>query len=226
MRMAWLMALVLSGCNVTVTTNSCDDLILNGNETDIDCGGSCAACGDGRHCLVNGDCQSGTCGTDNTCVTPPTLPDSTGASVASIDNGAGLVINPGSQAGYGITANTGGSYRIVWTGDGGSTGSFTHFTGTVWTSGTFDSFSTGCAGQCPLEANDTVSQPAAVTGGERIDFDAFASTGLDGFDFTATQEPVYFQLYVDNQLRADLVFFASGGQTVSPSTDPFGLQTQ
>jgi hypothetical protein len=228
MKMAWVLALplALAACDVTVVTSACDNLVLDGNETDIDCGGSCAACGDGRHCLQNQDCQSGTCGSDNTCVTPPSLPDSTGATVAVIDSGAALVVNPGAQAGYSITGNTGGTYRIVWTGDAGSTGTFTHFVGTVWTAGTFDSFSTGCGGTCDLEANDTVSQPVAVTGGERIDFDATATTGLDGFDFSATQEPVYFLLYVDGQLRNDLVFYASGGQTASPSTDPFGLQTQ
>ena len=222
----FVLPFALAACNVTVSTNSCDDLIFNGNETDVDCGGSCASCGDGRGCLRNADCLSGLCDSTSHCAEPATLPDSTGAGVDSIDNGASLVVTPGAQAGYGITANAGGSYRIVWTGDAGSTGTFTQFSGTVWTAGSFDSFSTGCGGQCPLEANDTVSQPLAVSGGERIDFDATATTGLDGFDFTATAEPVYFLLYVDGQLRNDLVFYSSGGATASPATDPFGLQTQ
>ena len=31
--------------------------------------------------------------------------------------GASTVVSPGAQDGYGITANSGGSYRAVWTGD-------------------------------------------------------------------------------------------------------------
>jgi len=46
----------------------CDDNIINGNETDVDCGGdACQACEDHRNCEENDDCQSGVCGGDNTC---------------------------------------------------------------------------------------------------------------------------------------------------------------
>ena len=44
-------------------------------------------------------------------------PIPTGAPVHAVKAGAGTFIQPGLQAGYGIAANTGGSYRIVWTGD-------------------------------------------------------------------------------------------------------------
>lgn len=49
---------------------SCSDLILNGDETDIDCGGgSCPPCDNGQTCSEGPDCQSGMC--DNgTCVGP------------------------------------------------------------------------------------------------------------------------------------------------------------
>lgn len=43
---------------------SCLDGIQNGNESDIDCGGYCAACGNGKTCkpeLAAWDCQSGFC---------------------------------------------------------------------------------------------------------------------------------------------------------------------
>jgi len=36
----------------------CGDGFMNGSETDLDCGGSCAACPDLAHCSVNTDCQS------------------------------------------------------------------------------------------------------------------------------------------------------------------------
>ena len=41
--------------------STCSDGIKNGNETDIDCGGSCPSCEDGKSCLQNSDCSSNTC---------------------------------------------------------------------------------------------------------------------------------------------------------------------
>jgi hypothetical protein len=40
---------------------SCSNGVKDGNETDVDCGGSCAACANGRACLANADCQSARC---------------------------------------------------------------------------------------------------------------------------------------------------------------------
>ncbi|MGH1344818.1 MAG: hypothetical protein ACRBN8_24875, partial [Nannocystales bacterium] len=40
----------------------CNDGVQNGDETDIDCGGSCSSqCGDGNGCGGDDDCQSGSC---------------------------------------------------------------------------------------------------------------------------------------------------------------------
>ena len=39
----------------------CSDGVLSGDETAIDCGGSCTPCVDGLPCTVNDDCQSGIC---------------------------------------------------------------------------------------------------------------------------------------------------------------------
>lgn len=45
-----------------IGTSHCTDAILDGDETDIDCGGSsCPKCGSGKTCFVNADCASGTC---------------------------------------------------------------------------------------------------------------------------------------------------------------------
>lgn len=42
---------------------TCGDLVMNGGESDVDCGGpSCAQCPDGAACGVGSDCQSGVCG--------------------------------------------------------------------------------------------------------------------------------------------------------------------
>jgi hypothetical protein len=44
-----------------VSESACDDGIQNGDETDVDCGGSCAPCADGKMCLGDQDCASGHC---------------------------------------------------------------------------------------------------------------------------------------------------------------------
>ena len=42
---------------------ACDDGVQNGDETDVDCGGSCGAtCESGEMCVVDGDCVSMACG--------------------------------------------------------------------------------------------------------------------------------------------------------------------
>ena len=45
---------------------SCTDTLLNGSETDVDCGGSCMGCPASAGCLVAADCLSGVC-TGNIC---------------------------------------------------------------------------------------------------------------------------------------------------------------
>lgn len=49
---------------------TCDDKIRNGSESDVDCGGSCYACADGKTCVEGPDCESGSCN-DGTCVCVP-----------------------------------------------------------------------------------------------------------------------------------------------------------
>ena len=50
-------------CNsVTGTCYACDDNIKNGNETDVDCGGSwCGACDAGQTCNTDSDCATNAC---------------------------------------------------------------------------------------------------------------------------------------------------------------------
>jgi hypothetical protein len=47
---------------------TCTDGSMNGSETDVDCGGSCPRCANGRRCGSRNDCASGRCGTDGTCL--------------------------------------------------------------------------------------------------------------------------------------------------------------
>jgi hypothetical protein len=230
MRLASLLVLC-GGCAITVVDH-CTDGTLDGNESDVDCGGSCRLCPDGRRCDFNSDCAGGVCGAGGVCTTgtPSGLPSSAGADTYNIDVGGSVVITPGTQAGYAVLANVGGSFRLVWTGDGATTGSFSNFTGTVWTTAVIDSVSPGCSdGSCALESGDVVSTPTAVTGGYRVDFDTVTSTGIDGFDFTVTAEsaaqPVYSDLLIDGQRYPSLVFFSSNGAAATAGTDPFGLTT-
>jgi len=155
-------------------------------------------------------------------------PIPTGATVYDIVPGASTIIQPGVQAGYGITANTGGVYRLVWTGDRGSSGTNRSFQGSVWTPGSFTQVTAGCiGGGCPVESGDTVKQPVAINGGQRVDFDATTADGIDGFDVVVTFEPVYFDLLIDGSRHPELVFFSSaalGGQIATAGAMPFGLQ--
>ncbi|CAF1368490.1 unnamed protein product, partial [Rotaria sordida] len=50
---------------------ACNDQVMNGNETDKDCGGAtgCPRCDDGLHCISASDCKSGVC-TNGTCQVP------------------------------------------------------------------------------------------------------------------------------------------------------------
>jgi hypothetical protein len=57
----------------TDSAGGCDDGVQNGDETDIDCGGSCAAdCDDGQGCLDGDDCVSMACDPDAMICVDPT----------------------------------------------------------------------------------------------------------------------------------------------------------
>ena len=48
-------------CTMGGVGPNCSDGMKNGDETDVDCGGSCNGCGDGKSCGAPADCTSGTC---------------------------------------------------------------------------------------------------------------------------------------------------------------------
>jgi hypothetical protein len=60
---------------------SCADTVQNGDETDVDCGGSCPPCANDDGCLVGDDCSSGFC-------------DDTGAAGGGGAGGAGATCQP------------------------------------------------------------------------------------------------------------------------------------
>jgi hypothetical protein len=48
-------------CATEPATSSCFDRVKNGDETDVDCGGSCGACAGGFSCAIANDCESHAC---------------------------------------------------------------------------------------------------------------------------------------------------------------------
>lgn len=60
-------------CTLPPAAPRCDDRVRNGDESAVDCGGSCARCAAGLACVSDGDCQSGACG-GGFCA-PPTCSD-------------------------------------------------------------------------------------------------------------------------------------------------------
>ena len=234
---SWVaLCVVSSGCRVNngpVVTSSCNDFIRNGDETDIDCGGSrCPRCGDGRVCAVAADCASGECSTSGHCqegaFTVPTL-------VYDVLGDAGSLVSPGVRAGFAISSARGGSsFRLLWTGDGNVSGTYHEFYGSVYTDGTFVSVTACTDPSCASVAGDYISGPYTVPGGERVDFDSANVNGLDGMDFVVNGgqsgigEPVFFDLFIDGAYVPSAIVFteASTGQPLSPSSIPFGLQTR
>ena len=59
--------------NVCASPSShCDNWVLDGDETDVDCGGSCSPCSLDENCKVDSDCSSGYCDpVSSTCSNPP-----------------------------------------------------------------------------------------------------------------------------------------------------------
>lgn len=67
-------------CNTATNVCSaplCTDGVQNGNETDKDCGGSCAQkCGDAKKCIVGSDCSSFVCNATTLTCSAPSCTDS------------------------------------------------------------------------------------------------------------------------------------------------------
>ena len=132
----------------------------------------------------------------------------------------------GKDVAYIITANVGGSYRLVWTGPANS-----HtFYGWVFTPGTFTGRVPSCnGGFCPLGNFDCVTDATPTNGGQRIDFSGTATGQLAGFDFVVSTEPVSFSIVIDGAPKPNQVFFPAadlGGMVANAGDIPFALTTQ
>src|SRR5690242_8515726 len=112
-------ASLLGGGCVLVAPSTCGDGVKNGSESDVDCGGLCSACPDGKKCFDSLDCvnscSAGVCATKGTHYEGGSVPPVT-TTTYQIDPGVGTVVKPGTQAGFGITATAAGlngAYRLV-----------------------------------------------------------------------------------------------------------------
>jgi hypothetical protein len=77
----------LSGC-VFYLNPLCTDQISNGDETDIDCGGSCGRCDIGASCHTNADCEDSTC-VGGTCTPLPCVNGVRDGAETDVDCGGG-----------------------------------------------------------------------------------------------------------------------------------------
>jgi len=56
------------------TPPHCKNGVLDADESDVDCGGSCDPCFDGKNCISNDDCKSGNCKLETKKCEPKTVP--------------------------------------------------------------------------------------------------------------------------------------------------------
>ncbi|MEC9464718.1 MAG: SUMF1/EgtB/PvdO family nonheme iron enzyme [Myxococcota bacterium] len=91
---------------------TCEDATQNGEETDVDCGGSCGGCGAGLSCLRDSDCESLVCSA-NVCAEVSCSDSVTNGSETDIDCGGtacagcelGGTCNVGADCGSGSCQN-------------------------------------------------------------------------------------------------------------------------
>jgi hypothetical protein len=143
--------------------------------------------------------------------------------VFGIDAGAATVVDA-TYPGFGIAANFGGSYRVVWT---GNTGGYNRFQGYIYSQSGFSSVDPGCVdGSCQLESDDYMAVVNYAGGGQYIEFDTFAASSFDGVDFVTPADPVEFDFFIDGQQIPTAVYFTSGGVVSNTDTFPFALALQ
>jgi hypothetical protein len=88
--------------NVCVAA-TCSDFTQNGDETAVDCGGSCPKCGFGQTCLIDGDCDEGVC--NNTCQGPSCFDTVRNGNETDVDCGGGVCQQCGDWLGCEIAAD-------------------------------------------------------------------------------------------------------------------------
>ncbi len=73
------------------TPNPCENKVKDGEETDVDCGGSrCQKCLDGKNCIGNADCAGNSCNAQKKCVTPTCVDNIKNGAETDVDCGGGV----------------------------------------------------------------------------------------------------------------------------------------
>jgi hypothetical protein len=110
---------------------ACINGVKDGTETDVDCGGPCPPCANGKTCAGNGDCLNGNC-TGGVCVQASCLTIPVGSKPVGVaSDGANVwVANEGSDDVYKIAAST-GTVLDHWT--SGTSAQYVDFDGAnIW----------------------------------------------------------------------------------------------
>lgn len=118
---------VSNSCSGTFCQPSCSDMMLNQDETDVDCGGnSCLGCDIGKNCTTNGDCASNNCGVNMKCACGTTHlviseVRTTGGAGGNDDfvelyNPTSAPITLSSAFTIEARSDTGSTYNVRWTG--------------------------------------------------------------------------------------------------------------
>ncbi|HVY47846.1 MAG TPA: lamin tail domain-containing protein [Minicystis sp.] len=118
--------------NHTCPAATCSDGVQNGDESDIDCGGSCAKkCAPNLHCMTGADCQLGAC-SNGLCVCPdgPHVvfseirsrgPAGSGDEFVELYNPTPAAVALDASWHIDGRSDTAGSYTTRWTGAAGKT---------------------------------------------------------------------------------------------------------
>jgi hypothetical protein len=93
-----------ANCTAGVCSPSCSDGMKDQSETDVDCGGICAAknppskCADNKTCSVAGDCNGNDCTAANKCCTPGAMGTTCAGKCGMVVDGCGNPVNCGGCA--------------------------------------------------------------------------------------------------------------------------------
>jgi hypothetical protein len=191
---------------IVVTASHCTDGRTTASETDVDCGGVCGGCSDGRRCATGSDCLSGVC-TGGICgaVAPqcqlPTQAAFNGNyPLFRVFPNASTAI-PGGDYGIAVTTNGSRSYTVAWS---DTNNSATCFGAIVRSAGSFSGAVQKRTGQETVTATASEVRFASVPGSD-----------VDGITFTITQEPLYIDAYINGSLSGGRIFYTDGSsQTV------------
>ncbi|TAK04948.1 DUF4215 domain-containing protein [Patescibacteria group bacterium] len=190
----------VSGVSVAVRPRHCGSGVQDGDETGVDCGGSCGACGGGS-CGGPADCAGGVC-RSGTCVDVPMI-----ESVSPTDGGPGTLVSVAGRA-------FGGSGQVTFLGGPGADDDVT---------------AALCDGGARTDREITVTVPAgAVTGpirvsaagGEQDDTDDARGPNLLGvFTVNATTRPGICRIEPSSGRTGDGFTLTGAGFGEDPGTD-------